>query len=93
MLAVSRMHRTVVVADSLGAVPWQYRVGTRIVRTPLDMIQALESSAIRRVILVGAFASDRSFAAFVRETYPDVMLTVVAERHELPIALEHAFAS
>lgn len=47
------------------------RAGTRIVRTPLDLITALDGAApITRVILAGAFEHDPEMHAFLRESYP-----------------------
>ncbi|HTL36586.1 MAG TPA: hypothetical protein VL326_25810 [Kofleriaceae bacterium] len=50
----------------------------RVVRTMLDMVDALErrSDAIATVILGGDFARDREVETFLRETYPS--LEVVA---------------
>jgi hypothetical protein len=50
----------------------------RVVRTMLDMVDALErrSDSIATVILGGDFARDREVETFLRETYPS--LEVVA---------------
>lgn len=49
----------------------EVREGARIVRTPLDLITALDGAAkITRVILAGTFERDREMHAFLRESYP-----------------------
>lgn len=71
---------TIVAVDDETAVPLAHRVGARIVRTPLDLIRSLEEQP-ERVVLVGAFARERCFAAFIRETLPACEV-IVLERSE-----------
>jgi hypothetical protein len=49
---------------------------SKLVRTPLDMIQALERGCVRRVVLLGRYARDLCLAAFVRESFPSVDVVV-----------------
>lgn len=48
----------------------------KFVRTPLEMIQALERGCIRRVVLLGKFARESAFAAFLRECFPSIDVVV-----------------
>lgn len=61
--------RTLVAIDADAHVPATIRREARIVRTPLDLIQALEDPP-DLVVLAGGFARDRGFAAFIRERTP-----------------------
>lgn len=73
--------RTLVVGDAELAVPAGYRTGARIVRTALDLIRALDE-APERVVLLGKFASDRSFAAFIAEASPGSEIVAIADEPE-----------
>jgi len=66
---------TLIVADAGGQV-----FGSRIVRTPLDMIKTLQQECIQRVILLGRFARDFSFAAFLREAFPSIAVIIAGGR-------------
>ena len=83
--------RTLVVADVVSCIPAIYRTACRVVRTPLDLIQALDDR-FERIVLVGTFARDRCFAAFVRETCPSIDIVIASERPEHLASKRAAFA-
>lgn len=48
---------------------------TIVVSTPLDAIMRLEQAErIRTVVLVGSYATNREFAAFLSEFYPAIQI-------------------
>ena len=48
---------------------------TIVVRTPLEAIMRLEQrERIRTVVLVGSYATNREFAAFLSEVYPSLRI-------------------
>ena len=81
--------RTLVAVDADATVPTTFRRGARVVRTPLDLIQALEDPP-ELVVLAGAFARDRSFAAFVRELAPGCEIIALAPAEDRPPLLCYA---
>lgn len=85
---------TLVAVDDETAVPVTYRMGTRIVRTPLDLIRLLDEEP-DRVVLAGIFARERCFAAFIRETLPSCEVLVHErdeQEHEYAPALQLCYA-
>ena len=80
---------TLVAVDADTALPTTYRRGARIVRTPLDLIQALDEQP-DLVVLLGAFARERSFAAFIREMSPESDVVEVIRTPELERRLCYA---
>lgn len=75
--------RTLVVADEDSVMT--QRLGARVVRTPLDLIQALDDRP-ERVVLVGKFAREQDFASFIQEASPTSEVVAVMERIE-PVQL------
>jgi hypothetical protein len=53
---------------------------SKLVRTPLDLVRALtlDVDRIASVILVGEFARDREFAAFVESHHPSVCIVIAS---------------
>jgi hypothetical protein len=43
-----------------------------VVRTPLELVRALDDVRVGRVILRGRFATEQYFAEFIRESFPMV---------------------
>jgi hypothetical protein len=72
--------RTLVVADANSSLPVR-RPGTQVVRTPLDLVLALDAP-VARVVLLGSFARDASFAAFVRERCPEADVVRIHTRQD-----------
>jgi len=82
---------TLVAVDADTAVPTTYRRGARIVRTPLDLIQALDARP-DRIVLLGAFARERSFAVFIREVAPASEVIAVSEDRTPETGLQLCYA-
>jgi hypothetical protein len=82
--------RTLVAIDGDAAVPTTFRRGARVVRTPLDLIQALEQMP-QLVVLGGSFARDRSYVGFVRELAPSCeVITLPSE--DRPVVAQLCYA-
>jgi len=60
--------RTLVVCDARTTLPAECRNAT-LVRTPLDLVQALDRP-FERVVLAGRFAREECYVAFVRQARP-----------------------
>jgi hypothetical protein len=82
--------RTLVAIDGDAAVPTTFRRGARVVRTPLDLIQALEQMP-QLVVLGGSFARDRSFAGLVRELAPTCELVMLSSE-DRPVMAQLCYA-
>lgn len=69
--------RTVIITDDSGQ-PGRLaeRRDTAVVRTPLELLFALEEGAtvVSRIILAGRFVFDHDLAAFLQDNYPQVGL-------------------
>jgi len=75
MLELGRTSRVMIADHDPRARHWPS--GSCLVRTPLEFITTLEyTESIARVVLVGEFARDRAFAAYVEARYPAVALFV-----------------
>lgn len=73
--------------------PRDVRPGTHVVRTPLDLICLLEERQIGEVVLGGTFARTSDIHAFLRESYPRLVVAnqvadepVVARNRETALA-------
>jgi hypothetical protein len=82
--------RTLVVADVASTIPVKYQLGSRVVRTPLDLVLSLDEP-LERVVLVGEFAHDRAYARFIRETCRSIDVIVIGERVETSAQLRAVF--
>ena len=71
--------QTLVLIDGVSTLPAAYRYGVRVVRTPLDLVQALQEP-FDRVVVVGTFAREDAFAVFIRETCPWIEVVVGCDR-------------
>jgi len=73
-------HEPRVVIATDGVNRYRDRTDAIVVRTPLDLIQALANVAtISTAILSDQFARVKEVAAFLREAYPDLRLLTVLE--------------
>jgi hypothetical protein len=69
---------SIVVASRHASEIFDAHRGQRVVRTRLELIDALlGSSSIATVVLVDVFARERAVAAFLRESYPWVHVITI----------------
>ena len=66
------MQQTMIISSDQPSVPSAHE-DVLVVGTPLEAIMRLEQrERIRTVVLVGSYATNREFAAFLSEVYPSV---------------------